>query len=67
MGQMTEAPIERRRVFTDAEVAEVLRVPVRRVQELCRRGTLAHHRIGRAYRITASQLDAYLSGSETAR
>lgn len=64
MTLLERPPADQRRVFTDREVADLLSVDVTTIQRLCRRGTLGHVRVGNRYRITASQLDAYLAGEK---
>jgi excisionase family DNA binding protein len=50
------------RLLTAAEVSDLLRVSTMTVYRLIRRGELPAVRVGRNYRVRASELDAYLSG-----
>jgi excisionase family DNA binding protein len=49
------------RALSVTEAAERLHVAPKTVYELCQKGELAHHRIGRAIRIMPSDIDTYLS------
>lgn len=48
------------RFYTLTEVAEALGVSTRTLRRHIRRGTLRVHRIGRAVRVSARDLDAFL-------
>jgi excisionase family DNA binding protein len=50
------------RLLTAAEVSDLLRVSTMTVYRLIRRGELPAVRVGRNYRVRASELDTYLSG-----
>ncbi len=49
-------------LLTAAEVADQLRVSTMTVYRLIRRGELPAVRVGRNYRVRATDLDAYLAG-----
>lgn len=50
------------RLLTAVEVSDLLRVSTMTVYRLIRRGELPAVRVGRNYRVRASELDAYLAG-----
>jgi len=48
------------RALSVVEAAERLHVSPKTVYELCQKGELSHHRVGRAIRFMPSDIDAYL-------
>ncbi|WP_370315958.1 helix-turn-helix domain-containing protein [Roseivivax marinus] len=48
-----------RKPYTPDSLAERWRVSAETVRQLCRRGVLAHFRVGRMYRIPADAVDEY--------
>ena len=50
------------RLLSAVEVSDLLRVSTMTVYRLIRRGELPAVRVGRNYRVRASELDAYLAG-----
>lgn len=53
-----------RRLLTVAEVADVLRVSTMTVYRLIKNGEIAAIRVGKSYRISESELQAYLDSGE---
>jgi excisionase family DNA binding protein len=54
--------LQRDEVLTVAEVAAMLRVSTMTVYRLIKSGQLAALRVGRSYRILATDVDRYLAG-----
>lgn len=52
------------KVYTPAEVAEILKVCLRTVDRLIKRGKLPASEVGSLKRITEAQLNRYLEGNE---
>ena len=51
--------------FTTLEVAELLKVSDRTVRNLCANGDIEHNRIGAQIRISETQLNNYLTDSNS--
>ena len=55
------------RVYTTQEVAEIIRVHMKTVQRLIRRGELDAFPVGNEYRVTQSALDAFMHKRKDAK
>ena len=62
---MTDGPLGADRLLTVAEVADHMRVSNMTVYRLIKAGTLPAIRVGKNYRIRASDVTAYLDASAT--
>jgi excisionase family DNA binding protein len=62
---MTDGPLGADRLLTVAEVADHMRVSNMTVYRLIKAGTLPAIRVGKNYRLRASDLAAYLDASVT--
>ncbi|GAA2163166.1 helix-turn-helix domain-containing protein [Pedococcus bigeumensis] len=51
------------RLYTIAEVAELTKMSEYWLREQCRNATLAHHRFGRCYRFSDTDLTQLLAGT----
>jgi excisionase family DNA binding protein len=56
-------PLTARDVITAREVGELLRIPPSTVYDLARRGLIPAHRVGRAWRFTRQEIQAWLIAS----
>jgi excisionase family DNA binding protein len=61
-----QEPVPADRPLSVDEAAKLMRLAPGTVYELCAKGSLAHHRVGRAIRITSGDIDAFQAQSAKA-